>query len=1245
MIASPNRLADLEHPWLGLESFSEATKAFFFGRNEEIAELHLRWRSHPLLVLYGRSGLGKTSILNAGLLPRLREEGKQPLLVRLRYEEPSADPVAQLLAALFVEGTSPNEWLTQLSAKLQLPLPDDPASLLWLRLHNREEPPPITHLILDQFEEVFTVGVRRAGADAAVRDALAIFLQGALPPPISQLVAEHDDISNHFDTDSVPVRLLLALRDDFVYALNRWRRHLSALGQNSYELRSLRGSAAFDAVYKPGALRCANSDLPPIVDEETARRIIRFVAKKDADVAIEEIEAVPPILSLLCRELNERRLAATPPAQQIIFREGDADIGGIISAFYERCLAGKPEAVRIFVEEELVGVSGARLPQDEGSILRVFTEGCEIPGAVDGRRAAGFGDISAARACLRDLVSDRLLNSLGGEVPVYELIHDLIAGVAEKSRTAREQRFEKEEAERRAQQAKISKEQAERETSRARRRTALVSILLVVAIIAGLIGYVQKKKAEAATARATQTRNAAEDVIGYMTFALRDKLETIGRLDLLQDVNERVQKYYQSLGPEGETPEMLRQRGATLANQGNVALDQGNLEEAEQKYRAFLEISQKLSAQDPQNLLWQRDLALAYTNLATVLQSRGDVEGALTNQHAAFSISQELVRRNPKDVGTRSDLARSQDRIGDLARIMGDLPGAMKNSEDASAIQQQLTEEDPLDIVRSRALCYSLDSLGDVQGMSGQLDDAIESYERSYDLRDTFAQRDPNDLLRQWDFSLSQMNLARAKRSQGDAASALRYLNDCLAIRKRLCNQDPKNTNWLRGLAETYETLGQLAVSHGDSRGALANFTETLSIRERLVKLDPRNTIWNWDRSGTLMEIGDVKRAEGKLAEATENFTASLEIRQALLKKNPGDSTGEREICVSYDRLGEVQEIRGHLPEALVHYRQFADAMERLVRQDASNAEFRSALSFAYGRIGQVRSFQGDQDGALENLRKALSIRQALADKDRQNADWQWNLVYTLAQVANVLWHRGNNEEALQNVQSGEAIAERFLPKDPNSVYFRWQASMLALARAQIEGSQNKFADALKSGAACIETRQQIFDQDPTNAEWLLSLTIAENEVGKIQLRQNDAAAAEKTFTNSRAQLETLAGPASENAYCAAELAAAAQGTGDAQRLGADFADAVKNYRDALRIREALTQRDQTNAFWQGNLAETCWRLAAAQLSLDAKSKPDAIKLLERAREILRDLKSRASLTSEQQSWLDGIEADLAKIR
>ena len=406
-------------------------------------------------------------------------------------------------------------------------MPEDHASRLWLRLHYRDEPPDITHLILDQFEEVFTLGGQQPGAEDRVRDAMGILLHGGIPEPITRLIEEHDTFLDAFDPDSVPVRIILAMRDDYVYALNRWRRHLPALGQNSFELHPLKGPSAYEAVYEPGALRCqyrgqlheavrAETGLP-IVDRDTAERIVRFIAQKPEDVAIDNIEAVPPVLSLLCRELNARRFVppagtADAPAARLEFREGDAEIGTIIAAFYERCLAGRPEAVRIFMEEELVSYSGARLPQDEESILRVFETGCEIPGAPTDRRAGGYGYRQAARACLHELVNQRLLSALGDKR--YELIHDLLAQVVAHSRAARTERLEKEDASRRAEQERQAKVTAERHAHLARRQLFAVAAALAVAVVAAVVALTQYGRATRARDDAERATRQAQALLG-----------------------------------------------------------------------------------------------------------------------------------------------------------------------------------------------------------------------------------------------------------------------------------------------------------------------------------------------------------------------------------------------------------------------------------------------------------------------------------------------------------------------------------------------------------------------------------------------------------------------------------------------------------------------------------------------------------------------------------------------------------
>jgi hypothetical protein len=55
----------------------------------------------PLTVLFGQSGLGKTSLLRAGLVPRLRGEGFCPVYVRIDYAPESPPPAEQIKQAIF----------------------------------------------------------------------------------------------------------------------------------------------------------------------------------------------------------------------------------------------------------------------------------------------------------------------------------------------------------------------------------------------------------------------------------------------------------------------------------------------------------------------------------------------------------------------------------------------------------------------------------------------------------------------------------------------------------------------------------------------------------------------------------------------------------------------------------------------------------------------------------------------------------------------------------------------------------------------------------------------------------------------------------------------------------------------------------------------------------------------------------------------------------------------------------------
>src|ERR1700760_3454508 len=151
MSAALDTTVDARNPWLGLASFTEETREYFHGREEEVAELARRVQRKLLTVLFGQSGLGKTSILRAGLVPRLRAQGYCPVYVRVDYGRDAPEPAEQIKEAI----------RRARAEAAGTPASNTNTESLWEFLHHREaaadSSSQIPLLIFDQFEEIFTL--------------------------------------------------------------------------------------------------------------------------------------------------------------------------------------------------------------------------------------------------------------------------------------------------------------------------------------------------------------------------------------------------------------------------------------------------------------------------------------------------------------------------------------------------------------------------------------------------------------------------------------------------------------------------------------------------------------------------------------------------------------------------------------------------------------------------------------------------------------------------------------------------------------------------------------------------------------------------------------------------------------------------------------------------------------------------------------------------------------------------------
>ncbi len=564
---------DEENPWLGLLAFREANQRFFFGRDEELDDLFRRVRRETLTVLYAQSGLGKTSLLQAGLFPRLREEGFLPVPIRLDYGEfedgvrADADPpgrqIAQAMAGAIrsraLAGATdplgaPGPW--EYLHDVDFDLPNDTGGLLT----------PV--LVFDQLEELFTLGAsRRDGGRMAARtsELLGDLIENRVPRALDRAMRANASLVDRFTFEQARYRVLLSLREDYLPHLHAMRMEVPSIILNNVRLTRFDRRHALDVVERPAAAR-------HLVTRDVADAIVRTVAGQEAsadgasaprpadDPATERLEVDPSLLSLFCRQLNGLRLKREEPAISLDLVASSKE--SVLRDFYLdafRDLAAPREGgVKAFVEDFLLTQKGYR---DRLTVERAN----EI--LVDRYRGSPHD--------LDTLVDRRLLHvEERGKTPQIELTHDVLAPIALRERTERMHTEELRRAEerrlletRRAEEderkARDAAALAAAELAKARRQQRVTMLLLGVALVAaGLAGWfgftarqnnqrllVSQHRADSARTVADVARNAADSA---KTMAVRAESTAVSEGGLkdaaLQQANDEKGRSTAMLG-------------------------------------------------------------------------------------------------------------------------------------------------------------------------------------------------------------------------------------------------------------------------------------------------------------------------------------------------------------------------------------------------------------------------------------------------------------------------------------------------------------------------------------------------------------------------------------------------------------------------------------------------------------------------------------------------------------------------
>jgi len=333
-------LAASTSPYPGLTAFREQDAARFFGRGDTVGRLVTSLAERPLVAVVGPSGVGKSSFVQAGVLPQLKAAGPWESLVCRPGRHP-LDALAQVLEALTGSDTASGPDTEAVIARLRA----EPGFLGFALRQRAQSTGAGMVLVVDQTEELYTLC-----EDADAQRAFTACLTAAADDPSS------------------PTRVLLSLRTDFLDRLDA--DFLEVVGRGLTFLHPPTRAQLEESLRRPAEL-------------------VGYRFEDDALVAamLDALERSPAPLPLL--QFAAARLWETRDRERKLLTRTSYDslggLSGVLASHADEVVAGLPRDQHVLVRalfRRLVTAERTRAVV-ELSDLAALSEDATVAGLVD----------------------------------------------------------------------------------------------------------------------------------------------------------------------------------------------------------------------------------------------------------------------------------------------------------------------------------------------------------------------------------------------------------------------------------------------------------------------------------------------------------------------------------------------------------------------------------------------------------------------------------------------------------------------------------------------------------------------------------------------------------------------------------------------------------------------------------------------------------------------------------------------
>jgi hypothetical protein len=494
-------------PYKGLQPYTEADRAYFFGRERDREIIAANLYSAPLTILYGASGVGKSSVLLAGVVPELRQTPRLAVVVFRTWQDAAFVSAFKHEVLRAVSQGARNK---NISVDPALPLDE-------FLLECTRALPGTVLVILDQFEEYF------------------------LYHPPSQTADGFDaEFARTVNRKEIDVNFLLSIREDGLSKLDRFQGRIPNLLSNTLRLEHLDREAAISAIRKPldeYNRQLLDGQTPMRVEDELIEELLDEV--RTGKVTLRQM-GQGQVRGKAGDERSEARIE-TPFLQMVLTRLWDEEIAagsGTLRLSTLEQLGGAESIVRTHLDKEM-----EKLSQPEREIAaRLFrflvtptgTKIAHTPGDLVSYVELPPEQVEPVLARLSS-PDVRILRSMAPlpdqpAVQRYEIFHDVLAPAILDWRLRyveqqEQERIRREEQERREQErAEAERQQQVRKARRLRWSVTVLALLLVA--MGALTFYAFQQRAGAMV-----EQQKAENALAAFQSAQEQVVEKTNKID------------------------------------------------------------------------------------------------------------------------------------------------------------------------------------------------------------------------------------------------------------------------------------------------------------------------------------------------------------------------------------------------------------------------------------------------------------------------------------------------------------------------------------------------------------------------------------------------------------------------------------------------------------------------------------------------------------------------------------------